>query len=104
MEVEDPQMGSHVVEALWALNAFLREIQAEMVASREAALESMQLLHRSMTYNLRQIEMTLAVWRDWSREEGEPEVKGSGEAEESGETGRRADRVSRVSGGNFVKE
>ena len=28
--------------------------------------------------------MTLAVWRDWSREEGELEVEGSGEAEESG--------------------
>ena len=38
-----------------------------------------------MVYNLHQIEMTLAVWRDRSREEGELEVIGSGEAEESGE-------------------
>ena len=29
--------------------------------------------------------MMLAVWRDQSQEEGEPEVKGSGEAEELGE-------------------
>ena len=28
--------------------------------------------------------MMLAVWRDWSREEGEPEVEGLGEAEGSG--------------------
>ena len=44
--------------------------------------------------------MTLAVWRDQSWEEGEPEVKGSGEAEESGE---RAEEwtVSGVSGGNL---
>ena len=55
-----------------------------MVTGREATSESAQLLHRSMIYNLHQIEMTLAVWRDWSREEGEPEVKGSGEAEELG--------------------
>ena len=39
-EAEDPQVGSHVVEALWALNAHLGEIQAEMVASWEATLES----------------------------------------------------------------
>ena len=45
----------------------------------------MQLLHRSMIYNLRQIEMTLAVQRDRSQEEGEPEVKGPEEAEELGE-------------------
>ena len=32
-----------------------------------------------------QIEMSLAVWRDWSQEEGESEVEGLGEAEESGE-------------------
>ena len=38
-----------------------------------------------MVYNLHRIEMTLAVMRDWSREEGELEVEGSGEAEESGE-------------------
>ena len=38
-----------------------------------------------MTYNLRRIEMMLVVQRDWSWEEGEPEVEGSGEAEESGE-------------------
>ena len=85
MEVEDPQVGSHIIEALWALNARLGEIQAEMVAGREATLESARLLHRSMVYNLRWIEMMLAVMRDRSWEEGEPEVKGSGEAEESGE-------------------
>ena len=37
-----------------------------------------------MIYNLHQIEMSLAVQRDWSQEEGEPEVEGSGEAEELG--------------------
>ena len=85
MEVEDPQVGSRVIEALWALNAHLGKIQAEMVASQEAASENMRLLHRSMVYNLRWIEMTLAVRRGQSQEEGEPEVEGSGEAEESGE-------------------
>ena len=39
-EVKDPQVGSRVVEALWALNTCLGEIQAEMVASWEAVLES----------------------------------------------------------------
>ena len=34
-------------------------------------------------FNLCWIETTLAVQRDWSWEEGEPEVRGSGEAEES---------------------
>ena len=38
-----------------------------------------------MVYNLRWIEMMLAVWRDQSQEEGELEVEGLGEAEESGE-------------------
>ena len=85
MEVKDPQVGSRVVEALWALNACLGKIQAKLVAGREAASESAWLLHHSVIYNLCRIEMTLAVWRDWSQEEGEPEVKGSGEAEESGE-------------------
>ena len=83
-EVEDPQVGSQVVEALWALNAHLGEIQAELVAGQEAASESARLLRCSVIFNLRQIEMML-VWRDQSWEEGEPEVKGSGEAEESGE-------------------
>ena len=36
-----------------------------------------------MIYNLHQIKMMLAVWRDQNQEEGEPEVRGSGEAEES---------------------
>ena len=84
-EVEDPQVGSRVVEALWALNARLGEIQAELVTSQEAMSESTRLLHRSIVYNLHQIEMMLVVQRDWSWEEGEPEVEGSGEAEESGE-------------------
>ena len=39
-EVEDPQVGSRIVEALWALNTCLGEIQAEMVTGREAMLES----------------------------------------------------------------
>ena len=39
-EVKDPQVGSRVVEALWALNACLGEIQAEMVAGWEATSES----------------------------------------------------------------
>ena len=39
-EAEDPQVGSQVVEPLWALNAHLGKIQAKMVASREAASES----------------------------------------------------------------
>ena len=56
-----------------------------MVAGWEAASESVRLLHRSMTYNLHWIEMMLVVRRDRSREEGELEVKGSGEAEELGE-------------------
>ena len=38
--VKDPQMGSCVVEALWALNARLGEIQAEMVTGWEAVSES----------------------------------------------------------------
>ena len=37
-----------------------------------------------MVYNLRRIEMLLVIRRDRSREEGELEVEGSGEAEESG--------------------
>ena len=56
-----------------------------MVTSWEAASESARLLHRSVTYNLHRIEMTMVVWRDWSQEEGEPEVEGLGEAEELGE-------------------
>ena len=40
MEVEDPQVGSRVVEALWALNARLGKIQAEMVTGQEAMSES----------------------------------------------------------------
>ena len=60
------------------------EIHTELVTSREAMLESAWLLHRLMVYNLRSIEMSLAIWRDRSWEEGELEVKGSGEAEESG--------------------
>ena len=81
-EVGDLQVGSRVIEALWALNAHLGKIQAELVASQEAMSESMWLLHQSLIYNLRQVKMSLAVQRDWSREEGEPEVEGSGEAEE----------------------
>ena len=83
-EAEDPQVGSQVVEALWALNAQLGEIQAKLVTGWEAASERAWLLHRSMTFNLHQIKMMLAVQRDRSREEGEPEVEGSGEAEGSG--------------------
>ena len=45
----------------------------------------MRLLRRSMIFNLHRIEMMLVVWRDRSQEEGEPEVEGSREAEESGE-------------------
>ena len=66
MEVGDPQVGSQVVEALWALNAHLGEIQAGLVAGREATSESAWLLHWFVIYNLCQIKMTLAVWRDWS--------------------------------------
>ena len=47
--------------------------------------KSVRLLHCSMIFNLHQIEMMLAVQRDWSWEEGDPEVEGLGEAEESGE-------------------
>ena len=54
-----------------------------MVASQEATSESMQLLHQLVTYNLHRIKMTLAVQREQSWEEGELEVWGSGEAEES---------------------
>ena len=63
-EVRDPQVGSQVIEALWALNARLGEIQAELVAGREATSESVQLLCRSVIYNLRWIKMMLAVQRD----------------------------------------
>ena len=42
-------------------------------------MESAWLLHHSMIFNLHWIEMTLAVRRDQSWEEGEPEVEGSGE-------------------------
>ena len=52
---------------------------------RDATSESARLLCQSIIYNLHQIEMTLAVQRDQSRDEGELEVKGLGEAEESGE-------------------
>ena len=76
-----PQVGSQLVEALWA--PCLGNIQAELVASWEAASESVQLLHCLLIYNMRWIELTLAVQRERSRDEGEPEVKGSGEAEES---------------------
>ena len=81
MKVRDPQVGSQVVEALWALNAHLGKIQAKLVASREAVSKSMWLLRQSVIYNLQQIEMTLAVQRDQSWEEGQPEVRGSGEAD-----------------------
>ena len=83
-EVRDPQVGSRVVEALWALNTHLGEIQAELVAGREAVSESARLLHWFMIYNLHWIEMTLVVRRDRSQEEGELEVEGLGEAEELG--------------------
>ena len=83
--LQDPQVGSQVAEALWALNTCLGEMQAELVASREAVLEGMQLLCQSVVYNLCQIEMMLVVRRDQSWEEGELEVEGSGEAEELGE-------------------
>ena len=83
-EVKNPQVGSRVIEALWALNTRLGEIQAELVAGREAMSESVQLLHHSMIYNLHRIKMTLVVRRDQSQEEGELEVEGSGEAEELG--------------------
>ena len=85
MEVEDLQVGSQVIEALWALNTRLGKIQAKLVAGQEATSESAWLLHCSIVYNLHQIEMMLVVWRDRSREEGEPEVKGEEEAEELGE-------------------
>ena len=52
--------------------------------SWEAMSEGVRALHQSVIYNLHQIEMTLAVQRDQSQEEGELEVEGSGEAEESG--------------------
>ena len=32
---------------------------------------------------MHRIELTLGVWREQSQDEGEPEVRGSGEAEES---------------------
>ena len=48
-------------------------------------MESARALRQSVIYNLRRIKMMLEVRRDWSREEGEPEVEGSREAEESGE-------------------
>ena len=83
MEVGDPQVGPQVVEALWALNACLGEIQDKLVTSWEAASENMQLLHQSVIYTLHQIKMMLVVWRYRSQEEGEPEVGGSGGAEES---------------------
>ena len=54
-EVEDPQVGSQVIEALWALNAHLGEIQAELVAGWEAMSESTQLLCCSMIFNLHRI-------------------------------------------------
>ena len=80
--VKDPQVGSQVVEALWALNTRLSDIQAELVTGQEAMLESMWILCWLVIYNLHQIEMMLVVWRDWSQDEGELEVRGSGEAEE----------------------
>ena len=75
-------MGSWIVEALWDLNSHLGVIEGELVASQEVVLESAWLLHWSVVYNLCQIEMTLVVQRDWSWDEGEPEVGGSEGAEE----------------------
>ena len=43
----------------------------------------MRVLRWLVIYNLQRIKMTLAVWKDWSWEEGEPEVRGLGEADES---------------------
>ena len=45
VEVEEPQVGSQVIEALWALNTCLSDIQAKLVTSWEATSESVQLLH-----------------------------------------------------------
>ena len=81
-EVGDPQVGSQVVEALWALNTCLGKIQAELVTSWEAESEGVWLLCQSVIYNLQRIKMMLAVRRDQSQDEGELEVGGSGEAEE----------------------
>ena len=63
---KDSQMGSHIVEALWALNTCLGAIESELVTSQETALESMWLLRCSLIYNMRWIEMTLAVQRERS--------------------------------------
>ena len=48
----DSQLGSQVVEALWALNTHLGAIEGELVTSWETTVESMQLLCHSLIYNL----------------------------------------------------
>ena len=63
-EGEVPQVGSQVVEALWALNTCVGDIQAKLVASREVTSESVQLLCCLLIYNMHQIELTSVVWRE----------------------------------------
>ena len=65
-EGKDSQLGSQIIEALWALNTCLGAIESELVTSWEAMSESAWLLHWSLIYNMHQIEMTLAVWWEQS--------------------------------------
>ena len=47
---KDSQLGSWIVEALWALNTHLGAIESKLVASWEDTLESAWLLHHSLVY------------------------------------------------------
>ena len=49
MESKDLQMGSQIVEALWALNACLDAIEGELVTSQEAALESVVIKYNELS-------------------------------------------------------
>ena len=103
MEVKDPQVGSQVVEALLALNAHLGEIWAKLVAGQEAASESMRLLCCSVIFNLRRIEMTLAVQGIRVGRRGNQRSKGWGRLR-SRENRRKSRRSEQSKWRELVKE
>ena len=84
-----PDLGTQIIEALGAIGALLSIIEGEMAACWEAMAEELRLLHCLLVHNLCQIEMTLEC--QGGQEEGELEVGGSGEAEESEEWAEEAE-------------
>ena len=74
------QLGVKFAEVLWCLNDHLVSIEEELVASWEAMMEELRLLHHLLVHNLHQINQTLEGRRD--KGEGESEVEESGEVEE----------------------